>query len=70
MSMSPNVRVVVQQCVGDRGRDGRKIEPIRNGEGGRNEERTVSLVSLEIEGAILVDDSGEIVSVPCIVKRT
>jgi hypothetical protein len=56
--------------VGGRGRDGRKIEPIRNGEGGRDEERTVSLVSLEVEGAILVDDSGDIVSVPCIIKRT
>jgi hypothetical protein len=63
------VLVIVEQYMGGGGRDGCKIEPISNSEGRRNEDRAVSLVGLKIEGAILVDDPGDIVLVPCIIER-
>jgi hypothetical protein len=59
--MSPNMLVVIEQCVGGRGRDGCKAERISNGKGRRNKERTVSVVIRKIERAIHVDDPGGIV---------
>jgi hypothetical protein len=64
------VLVVVEQYVGDSGRDGCKTESTSNADGCRNEEWTVSFVTREIERAILVDDPGDIVWVPCIIERT
>jgi hypothetical protein len=56
--------------VGGGGHNGCKTESISNGKGHRNKERTVSLVIQEIERAILVDDPGDIVWVPCIIEIT
>ena len=47
----------MDECRGNQ----RKSESVCDGEGGRKEERTVSLVSLEVERRVIVDDSGNVV---------
>jgi hypothetical protein len=47
--------------VGEGSGDGCEREPIGQGEACRKEEGAVSLVSLEVERGILVDDPGDVV---------
>ena len=46
------------QCGDDR----RKSESVGDGEGGRKEQRTVSLVSLGVERQVIVGDPGKVIS--------
>jgi hypothetical protein len=52
----------------EEGGDGCKRETVSDGTRGREEERAVSLVCLEVEGAICVDDPGEIVNTSCVIE--
>ena len=54
--------------MGEGGSDRGERETVRHDEGYGNEQRTVSLVSLEVKGGIFVDNAGDIVGVSSVVE--
>jgi hypothetical protein len=67
-SVSPDPLAVVQKSMHEEGSNWCKWETVSYGEGWGEEKRAVSLVCLEVEGAICVDDPGEIVNASCVVE--
>jgi hypothetical protein len=60
---------VVEKSVGGRGSDGCKQDPVGNGNRCRNKEGAVSLISLDVEGEIGVDDPRDVVLLSRIIER-
>jgi hypothetical protein len=50
------------------GSDGCKLEAVGNGERCGKKDRAVSLVSLEVEGGIGIDDLRDIILLPCVIE--
>jgi len=67
-SLSPDLLTVVEEDVSEGGSDRSERETVGHGEGRGNEQRTVSLVSLEVEGGIVVDNAGDIVGFAPVVE--
>jgi hypothetical protein len=67
-SLSPDLFAVVEEDVGESSRDRSERETVGHGKGYRNEQRTVSLVSLEVKAGIFIDNAGDIVGTASVVK--
>jgi len=67
-SLDIDLLAVVKECVGEGGRDRREREPVAHGEGQGKEERAVTLVSLEVERRVCIDDPGDVVYSAGIIK--
>jgi hypothetical protein len=66
--MSPYIFSVVEESMCKGGGDGCKREAVGNGERYGKEDGTVSLVSLEVEGGIGIDDLRDVVLFPHVIK--
>ena len=60
-SLSPDLFTVVEEDVGEGSRDRSERETVGHGEGYGNKQGAVSLVSLEVEVGIPIDNAGDIV---------
>ena len=69
-SLSPDLLAVVDEGVGESGGDRRKRETVRDGEGGRQEERGVCLVFSFVKVGILDQDLLDLVPAGCVVERS
>jgi hypothetical protein len=70
MGVNPGLFAVIEEGVGEYGGDRRKCESVCHGEGDRKEERTVSLVRLEVQRQVIVDDSGNVICFAGIIEGT
>jgi hypothetical protein len=68
MSVNHDNLAVVEECVGEGGSDRRKIESVCDGRGRGEEQRAVIPVSLDVEGQVCVDDFGEVIWFPGVIK--
>jgi hypothetical protein len=66
--MSPYIFAVVEESMCKGGGDGCKQEAVGNGERCRKEDGAISLVSLEVEGGIRIDDLRDVILLPCVIK--
>ena len=67
--MSPYIFAVVEESMCNDGGDGCKREAVGNGKRCGKEDRAVGLVRLEVKGRIGIDDLGDIILLPCIIKN-
>jgi hypothetical protein len=67
-SLSPDMLAVVEKGAHEDGSDWREWETARDDQGHGEKDGAVNLVFLEVEGAIWVEDSEEIVRLSCIVE--
>jgi hypothetical protein len=66
--MSPYIFVVVEEGMCNHGSDGCKLEAVGNGERCGKEDRAVSLVSLEVERGVGIDDLRDVILIPCVIE--
>jgi len=59
---------VVEECVGEGGSDHHKSESVCDSEARGEEKRAGIPVSVDVEGRICVDDLGDIISFPDVIK--
>jgi hypothetical protein len=66
--MIPNIFAVVEQRMCNVGGDGCKREAISNSECCGKEKGAVSLVGLEVEGGIGIDNLRDVILLPCVIE--